>query len=250
MAEDYILRTEGLSKRFGGFPAVDGIDLNVRRGSVHALIGPNGAGKTTTFNLITKTIPPSGGRIFFNGDDITGMGAAKVAQIGMVRSFQISAIFGSLTVLENVRFALQSKTNLSFQFWRTRGSLDSLEPRAVELLSAVGLSEKADVRALHLPYGQRRALELATTLAMDPELLLLDEPTSGMGQEDVGATRDLIRRIAASRTVIIVEHNLSVVEHLSDTVTVLARGKVLAEGTFGDVSKNPEVLQAYIGKDA
>ena len=244
---DYILETEGLSKQFRGFAAVSGVALRVRRGSVHALIGPNGAGKTTCFNLITKFLEPTRGTIRFAGRDITAAAPADVARMGMVRSFQISATFGDLTVLENVRVALQRKLGTSFHFWRPVSSLDTLNDRAMALLADVGLDGFAQRRAAELPYGRKRALEIATTLALDPEMLLLDEPTSGMGHEDVGRTAALIRRVAANRTVLMVEHNLSVVADLSDAITVLARGEVLAEGPYEAVSRNPDVVAAYMG---
>jgi branched-chain amino acid transport system ATP-binding protein len=247
MAGDYILETERLTKEFRGFIAVNGVSLRVRRGSVHALIGPNGAGKTTCFNLLTKFLTPSTGRIVYNGRDITQAAPADVAQMGLVRSFQISAVFPHLTVLENVRVALQKKRGKSFDFWRSQRVLDQLNDRAAALLAEVGLAEFAHLTAVELPYGRKRALEIATTLALEPELMLLDEPTAGMGHEDVGRVVALIRRVAANRTVLMVEHNLSVVADLSHTITVLARGEVLIEGDYATVSKNPQVIEAYMG---
>ncbi len=247
MAEDSILETRGLTKEFHGFVAVNGVDLRVRRGTIHALIGPNGAGKTTVFNLLTKFLSPTAGRIVYDGQDITRDRPADVARRGMVRSFQISAVFPNLTVLENVRVALQRKLGTSFHFWRSQGSLDVLDGRAMELLEAVDLGQFARIITVELPYGRKRALEIATTLALDPELMLLDEPTQGMGHEDVGRVVALIRKVSANRTVLMVEHNLSVVADLSDTITVLARGSVLAEGTYQEVSRDPRVLEAYIG---
>jgi branched-chain amino acid transport system ATP-binding protein len=247
MAGDYILETERLTKEFRGFVAVNGVGLRVRRGSVHALIGPNGAGKTTCFNLLTKFLTPSAGRILYNGRDITQSAPADVAQMGLVRSFQISAVFPHLTLLENVRVALQKKRGTSFDFWRSERVLDSLNDRAAELLAEVGLAEYAHLTAVELPYGRKRALEIATTLALEPELLLLDEPTAGMGHEDLGRVVALIKRVAANRTVLMVEHNLSVVADLSHTITVLARGEVLVEGDYAAVSKNPQVIEAYMG---
>ncbi|HET9700033.1 MAG TPA: ABC transporter ATP-binding protein [Burkholderiales bacterium] len=244
---DYILETRGLAKEFKGFVAVNDISLRVRRGTIHALIGPNGAGKTTVFNLLTKFLAPTAGSIRFNGEDITAEKPAQVARRGIVRSFQISAVFPHLTVLENVRVALQRRLGNSFHFWKPESSLESLNARALELLEEVDLREFAGRLTVELPYGRKRALEIATTLALDPELMLLDEPTQGMGHEDVGRVTGLIKRVAASRTVLMVEHNLSVVENLSDTITVLARGAVLAEGSYAEVSKNPQVLEAYVG---
>ena len=247
MADAYIVETHDLTMEFAGFTAVAGVHLQVRRGSIHALIGPNGAGKTTVFNLLTRFLYPTSGRILYNGRDITRSGAADIARLGMVRSFQISATFPHLTVLENVRVALQRKLGTSFHFWRSARSLDDLNDRAQQLLEAVGLVGLEDTAAVELPYGRKRALEIATTLALDPELMLLDEPTAGMGHEDVGRITALIRKVAADRTVLMVEHNLSVVADLSDTITVLQRGRVLAEGNYDEIQANPEVREAYMG---
>ncbi len=244
---EHIIETQGLTKEFKGFTAVKNVDLRIRRGTIHALIGPNGAGKTTCFNLITKFLEPTRGAIRYNGRDITRTKPADVARLGMVRSFQISATFPHLTLLENVRIALQRPLGTSFHFWKPEASLRALDDRAGELLQEVGLEAYADLPAVELPYGRKRALEIATTLALDPEMLLLDEPTSGMGHEDIGRVAALIRRVAKNRTVLMVEHNLSVVSDLSDTITVLARGEILAEGTYSEVSKNPEVVDAYMG---
>ena len=242
-----ILQTHGLTKDFRGFVAVKAVNLGVRRHSIHALIGPNGAGKTTCFNLLTKFLRPTAGKITYRGIDITNLKPAQVTRLGLVRSFQISAVFPHLTVLENVRIALQRKRGRSFDFWRSANVLEQLNPRALELLADVGLVEFAEARAVELSYGRKRALEIATTLALDPETMLLDEPMSGMGHEDVGRISQLIRKISANRTIIMVEHNLSVVADLCDTITVLARGEILAEGDYASVSKNPEVVQAYMG---
>ena len=247
MADDAILETEGLTKEFRGFVAVKDVSLRVRRGSIHALIGPNGAGKTTCFNLLTHFLAPTRGRIRFNGRDITGSRPADIARLGLVRSFQISAVFGHLTVLENVRIALQRRRGRSYDFWRSETVLDGLNERARELIDAVGLAAFETALAVELPYGRKRALEIATTLALDPEMMLLDEPTAGMTHEDVDRISALIRRAAANRTVLMVEHNLRVVENLSDRITVLARGEVLAEGDYASVSRNPDVIQAYMG---
>jgi branched-chain amino acid transport system ATP-binding protein len=247
MAADVILETEGLTKEFRGFVAVKDVSLRVRRGTIHALIGPNGAGKTTCFNLLTRFLVPTRGRITFNGRDITRLRPADVARLGLARSFQISAVFPHLTVLENVRVALQRRRGHSFDFWRSERVLGSLDGRARELLEAVGLAASADALAGELPYGGKRALEIATTLALDPEMMLLDEPTAGMAHDDVGRIAALIKQVAARRTVLMVEHNLGVVEHLSDIITVLARGEVLAEGDYASVSRNPDVIQAYLG---
>jgi branched-chain amino acid transport system ATP-binding protein len=247
MADDIILETEGLSKEFHGFVAVKSVSLRVRRGTIHALIGPNGAGKTTCFNLLTHFLTPTAGRIRFNGREITGSRPADIARLGLVRSFQISAVFPHLSVLENVRVALQRKRGGSFDFWRSERVLEALNGRALELIDAVGLAPFARTPAVELPYGRKRALEIATTLALDPEMMLLDEPTAGMAHEDVERISALIKRVAANRTVLMVEHNLGVVENLSDTITVLARGEVLAEGDYRTVARSPEVIQAYMG---
>jgi branched-chain amino acid transport system ATP-binding protein len=244
---DLVIETRGLSKQFAGFIAVQDVDLQVRRGSIHALIGPNGAGKTTVFNLLTKFFTPSRGKILYDGRDITGARPADLARQGMVRSFQISATFPHLTVRENVRVALQRELGTSFHFWRSETSLAVLNERAAELLEAVGLAGQADTTAAELPYGRKRALEIATTLALEPKIMLLDEPTAGMGHEDVGRVTALIRKVARDRTVLMVEHNLSVVADLSDTITVMQRGRVLAEGSYEEVSGNPEVREAYMG---
>lgn len=248
MSDDIILSASDLTKEFKGFVAVDGVALSVRRGSIHALIGPNGAGKTTCFNLLTKVLSPSRGRIVYNGRDITKMRPADVARLGLVRSFQISAVFGHMTALENVRIALQRKVRGdSFDFWRSERALSGLHDEAWALIEAVGLTPFALTLAGELSYGRKRALEIATTLALDPEMLLLDEPMAGMTQEDVERISALIKKISASRTVLMVEHNLSVVASLSDKITVLTRGRVLAEGDYATVSADPRVVEAYIG---
>jgi len=244
---DLILETRGLTKEFRGFAAVREVDLQVRRGTIHALIGPNGAGKTTVFNLLTKFLEPSAGQIYYQGRDITAERPADIARRGLVRSFQISAVFPHLSVRENVRVALQRRLGNSFHFWRSQRVLDRLNNRAEELLDAVGLVGFEDRPAVALPYGRKRALEIATTLALEPEMLLLDEPMSGLGLEDIGRISGLIRQAARERTVLMVEHNLSVVADLSQTITVLTRGRILAEGDYTAVSNNPEVVEAYMG---
>ena len=247
MAGDAILETNGLTKEFRGFVAVRNVDLRIERGTIHALIGPNGAGKTTVFNLLTKFLQPTSGRILYNGQDITRVKPADVARLGIVRSFQISAVFPHLTVLENVRVALQRPLGNSFHFWESESRLNGLNGRAEELLEDVGLTGYAGHLAVELPYGRKRALEIATTLALDPDMMLLDEPMAGMGHEDIGRIAELIRRVAAKRTILMVEHNLSVVADLSDRITVLARGEILAEGTYAEVSRDARVMEAYMG---
>lgn len=250
MAEDVILRAEGLTKEFKGFVAVKDVNLSVRRGSIHALIGPNGAGKTTCFNLLSKFLPPSSGRIVYNGRDITAMRPADIARLGLVRSFQISAVFAQLRAVENVRVALQRKLGTSFHFWRSERSLDVLNEEAMALLDAVGLIDDWNQLAGELPYGRKRALEIATTLALDPEMMLLDEPMAGMAHADIDRISELILKVSQNRTVLMVEHNLSVVANLSQIITVLNGGEILAEGTYEDVSRNPQVIEAYMGSAA
>ncbi|MCB1365371.1 MAG: ABC transporter ATP-binding protein [Rhodobacteraceae bacterium] len=241
------LEAKGLTKEFKGFVAVKDVDLKVEKGTIHALIGPNGAGKTTFFNLLTKFLQPTRGTILYEGRDITRMAPAEIARLGIVRSFQISAVFPDLSVLQNVRVALQRKRGESFDFWRSEKSLTRFDDEARRYVDEVGLSEFVGHRAAELPYGRKRALEIAATLALEPEMLLLDEPMAGMGQEDVERISALIRRVASNRTILMVEHNLSVVANLSDRITVLARGEILAEGDYATVSKSPEVIDAYIG---
>ena len=247
MADEIILETRGLTKEFKGFVAVKEVSLKVRRGSIHALIGPNGAGKTTCFNLLTHFLEPTRGQIFFKGREITGSAPARIARMGLVRSFQISAVFPHLTVLENVRIALQRKRGRSFDFWRSDRVLKALEDSARELISAVNLSEFEETVAVELPYGRKRALEIATTLALDPEMMLLDEPTAGMTHSDVERIAALIKRISAKYTILMVENNLSVVANLSDIITVLTRGQVLAQGNYNELSKDERVKEAYLG---
>ena len=250
---DVILETHSLTKEFKGFTAVSDVNLAVRRGSIHALIGPNGAGKTTCFNLLTKFLVPTRGRIVFdgtirfNGHDITGEQPAQIARRGVIRSFQISAVFPHLTLLENVRLGLQRKLGTSFHFWKSERSLRQLDERAMQLLTEVGLEDMADEVTVNLPYGRKRALEIATTLSMEPELMLLDEPTQGMGHEDVDRVTQLIKKVSAGRTILMVEHNMKVVSTIADRITVLQRGAVLAEGPYAEVSNNPQVMEAYMG---
>ena len=247
MNSEYILETRNLTREFSGFVAVKDVSLKVRTGSIHGLIGPNGAGKTTMFNMLTKFLLPSSGSIIYRGKDITRERPARVARRGLVRSFQISSIFPHMSVLENVRIALQRKVGSSFEFWRSERSLSYLDEKAMQILGSVDLAEHAQLQAAELPYGRKRAVELATTLALEPDLMLLDEPTQGMAHEDVGRVVALVKKFAQGRTVLMVEHNLSVVEDLCDTITVLQRGQVLAEGNYQDVSNDPRVLEAYVG---
>ena len=248
--EDVILMTQGLSKQFMGFHAVRDVALRVRRHSIHALIGPNGAGKTTCFNLLTTSIPATTGKIFYNGRDITRSDPATVAASGMVRSFQISAVFSQMSVLDNVRVALQRKAGGTFAFWRSDKVLQRHDARARELLASVNLAPFEHATAADLPYGRKRALELATTLALDPELILLDEPIAGLGHEDIAPVTRLIAEVAKQRTVLMVEHNMKVVAELCDRITVLQSGEILAEGSYDEVSRNPLVREAYVGGGA
>jgi branched-chain amino acid transport system ATP-binding protein len=250
LTSDWIIETDGLTKEFKGFVAVRGVNLKVRRGTIHALIGPNGAGKTTCFNLITRFLPASSGSIRYQGRDITHSDPADIARLGLVRSFQISAVFLNMTVRENIRVALQRKLGTSFHFWKKESSLDILNQRAAELAESVGIGGLLDTQAVSLSYGRKRALEIATTLALDPEMLLLDEPMAGLGREDIERIAQLIRKISAGRTVLMVEHNLQVVASLSDIITVLARGEILAEGDYQTVSNHPQVIEAYMGTAA
>ncbi len=243
------LEARGLTKEFKGFVAVNNVDLKVEKGTVHALIGPNGAGKTTFFNLLTKFLQPTRGSIHYEGRDITRLPPAEIARLGMVRSFQISAVFPDLSVLQNVRVALQRKRGESYDFWRSEKSLTRFDDAARAHIDEVGLSEFLHHRAGELSYGRKRALEIAATLALEPDMLLLDEPMAGMAQADIERISALIRRVAKNRTILMVEHNLSVVANLSDRITVLARGEVLAEGDYATVSKSPAVIEAYIGAD-
>ena len=249
MAE-FILETENLSKEFKGFTAVNNVNLQVRRGHIHALIGPNGAGKTTCFNLLTKFLVPTAGKILFNGHDITTAAPAQIARQGIIRSFQISAVFPHLTVMENVRIGLQRTQGTSFHFWKSGASLSTLNDRAMALLAEVDLTEFADAITVDLPYGRKRALEIATTLAMEPELMLLDEPTQGMGHEDVDRVTTLIKKVSVGRTVLMVEHNMQVIAGICDRISVLQRGAVLAEGSYQEVSQNSQVMEAYMGTAA
>ena len=250
MADGLILETRGLSKSFKGFVAVRNVDLRVREGSIHALIGPNGAGKTTVFNLLTKFLAPTSGRIFYRGEDVTPVPAARIARKGLVRSFQISAVFPHLTALENVRVALQRKRGGNYDFWRSARLLERFDGRATELLDWVGLGALGHLPAGELAYGRKRALEIATTLALEPDMLLLDEPMAGLGREDITRIAALIRRVAEGRTVLMVEHNLSVVADLSHCITVLQRGEILAEGSYAEIAANKEVIAAYMGAGA
>jgi len=247
LSAESILETRGLTKEFKGFVAVNNVDLKVQRGHIHALIGPNGAGKTTFFNLLTKFLTPTRGVIIFNGADITHERPAETARRGIVRSFQISAVFPHMTVLENVRAALQRNLGTSFHFWKSESSLHHLHERARELLAEVDLESLADELTVNLPYGRKRALELATTLALEPELMLLDEPTQGMGHEDVDRVTQLIKKVSGGRTILMVEHNMGVVSSIADRITVLQRGAIIADGPYVDVAKNPLVIEAYMG---
>ena len=242
-----ILETRNLTKEFKGFTAVSDVNLKVERGHIHALIGPNGAGKTTCFNLLTKFLVPTSGQILFNGKDITAAKPAQIARMGVIRSFQISAVFPHLSVLQNVRIGLQRQLGTSFHFWQSERALNRLNDRAMALLAEVDLTEFANTITVDMPYGRKRALEIATTLAMEPEMMLLDEPTQGMGHEDVHRVTELIKKVSAGRTILMVEHNMSVVSGICDKISVLQRGAMLAEGSYAEVSRNAQVMEAYMG---
>lgn len=244
---EHVIETRNLTKEFLGFVAVNDVNLKVKRHTIHAIIGPNGAGKSTCFNLITKFLTPTKGQILFNGNDITRHSSSQIAREGVVRSFQISAVFPHMTVLENVRIGLQRRLGTTFHFWKSDKTLDILNDRVIDALEKVGLADFADEQAVNLPYGRKRALEIATTVAMNPEVMLLDEPTQGMGHEDVERVTELIQKVSAGRTVIMVEHNMNVVSNIADTISVLQRGEVIAEGNYETVSKNPQVMEAYMG---
>ena len=243
----FMIETEALTKEFKGFTAVKDVSLKVRSNSIHALIGPNGAGKTTCFNLLTKFLKPTSGVIRFRGQDITATAPTDVARLGIVRSFQISAVFAGMTALENVKMALQRQRGGAFDFWRSWSVLQAYDERAQELLEEVGLGDFAGTMAAELPYGRKRALEIATTLALEPDMLLLDEPMAGMAHEEIDRIAHLILRIARDRTILMVEHNLNVVADLSDEITVLARGEILAQGTYRQIADDPGVQEAYLG---
>ncbi len=247
MSDSYILQASGLSKQFHGFYAVKNVNLRVRRHSIHALIGPNGAGKTTCFNLLTTFLRSTAGSIVFNGEEISASDPASVSARGLVRSFQISAVFGQMTVLENVRVALQRKAGMTWAFWRRDSTLQVLDARARELIEMVGLTRWVDTPAVSLSYGRKRVLELATTIALDPEMILLDEPMAGLGHEDIAPVMEIIRNVAKGRTILMVEHNMKVIAELCDRVTVLQSGQVLAEGSYDEVSRNQAVIEAYVG---
>jgi branched-chain amino acid transport system ATP-binding protein len=243
----YAVETRALHKHFAGFRAVNGVELRLEAGLVHALVGPNGAGKTSLFNLLTGFLRPTSGHVLIFGDDVTGERPDEIAKRGVARSFQVTSLFEELSVVEHVALALQSRTGLGYGFWRDESALRQFDARARELLAEVGLAGVAEEPVRHLPYGQKRALELALALALEPKLLLLDEPTAGMGAEDVERTIALIARLRAGRTVVLVEHNMGVVGQLADNVIVLQQGKVIAEGPYQTVRADPAVVAAYLG---
>ncbi len=242
-----VLVTRALSREFNGFRAVDDVDLTVQQGTIHALVGPNGAGKTTLFNLLTGFLKPTSGQILLDGADVTGLPPEQIARHGVARSFQITSLFQQLSLREHVELALQGRSGQGYRFWQSDKRLRRFRDESDRLLGQVGLASLADVPAGRLPYGQKRALELALALALDPRLLLLDEPTAGMGVEDVSRTVQLIDRVRAGRTVVLVEHNMSVVGDLADRVTVLQFGRILAEGPYAEVRHDPRVVEAYLG---
>ncbi len=245
-----IVQTRDLRKSFAGYSAIDDVSLAIETGAIHAIIGPNGAGKTTFFNLLSGFVTASAGSIWLAGREITGFQPHAIARLGMIRSFQINSVFTHLSVLDNVKVSLEAKTHLPSRFWLSGSATKPLDARARQLLVDVGLERERELLASQLPYGGKRALEIAISLAQDPAILLLDEPTAGMGSEDVGRITQLIGRIRNGRTIVLVEHNLSVVADLSDRITVLQRGKVLVEGTYADVRADKRVIDAYLGGGA
>lgn len=247
MTAQAVLSARGLTRDFRGFRAVNGVDLDVATGSVHALVGPNGAGKTTLFNLLTGFLTPTAGRIEVDGRDATGLPPERITRLGVARSFQITSLFPQLSAREHVELALQGASGLGWRFWRSATLMRRYSDRARELLTMVGLADLAEIPADALAYGRKRALELAIALALDPKVLLLDEPTAGMGLEDVDRTVELIGQVRAGRTVVMVEHNMSVVGRLAETVTVLQAGRVLVEGPYEQVRADERVITAYLG---
>jgi len=250
MTDETLLQTRSLTKEFRGFRAVSDVDLVVQTGTVHALVGPNGAGKTTLFNLLTGFLEPTSGTIEYDGHDITGKRPEDIAHLGIARSFQITSLFDALTLREHLELALASRTGLGMRFWQSVTRFSRFDDRATALLDQVGLADLSGLPAGSLAYGQKRALELALALALDPKLLLLDEPTAGMGVEDVDRTIALVKQVAEGRTVVLVDHNMHVVGSLAHTVTVLQSGQVLAEGPYEQVRQDPRVVEAYLGTAA
>jgi len=242
-----VLQARGLVREFRGFRAVDGVDLDIGEGSVHALVGPNGAGKTTLFNLLTGFLKPTAGSVRLGRHELAGRSPEAITRLGMARSFQITSLFAELTPRQHVELALAGRSGLGWRFWRSDRVLGRYSGRAAELLDQVGLGGHADIAAGALAYGRKRALELALALALDPKVLLLDEPTAGMGVEDVGRTVELVRKVREGRTVVLVEHNMSVVSSLADRVTVLQHGQVLVEGPYAEIRHDPRVVTAYLG---
>ncbi len=245
-----VIEARGLTKSFRGFVAVDNVDLKIRFGGIHALIGPNGAGKTTVFNLLTRFLSPTSGNIMLFGEDITRQSAYAVARKGLVRSFQISATFPHLSVLENLTIAVQRRAVSPSRFWQSSRSLIHLREHAHHFLELVELQKFSEVLAGELPYGHKRALELATTLATDPKVMLLDEPTQGLGIEEVDHITQLIQRFSKDRTVLMVEHNMRMVAAIADRISVLRYGRIIADGSYEEVSNNPQVIEAYLGSKA
>jgi len=243
-----IVSTTALRKEFRGFAAVRDVDLRVAEGSVHALVGPNGAGKTTLFNMLTGFLTPSAGRIEIAGKDVTGEPPERIAGLGVARSFQITTLFPALTARDHVELALQAKTTLGWRFWRSDKQLHRFRDRAEELLASVGLEKVADVAVEALAYGRKRALELAVALALDPRVLLLDEPTAGMSPAETARITALIAGLDRTLTILIVEHDMDVVFRLADRVTVLHEGRVIADGTAADVRGDVRVHDVYLGK--
>jgi len=246
--ETYALEARGLSREFGGFFAVHNVDFRLARNSIHAVIGPNGAGKTTLFNLLTKFLAPSAGAILHDGEDVTRLSPPEMAKRGVGRSFQISAVFPGLTVRENVELALLKDNGLAWSLFDRIARHRRVADRADAALARFGLTDHANKMAGSLSYGRKRALELATTLALEPSVLLLDEPMAGLGHEDIDRVTGLIREASSGRTVLLVEHNMNVVSKLADRITVMVRGEVLAEGSYAEVASRTDVMAAYTGQ--
>jgi branched-chain amino acid transport system ATP-binding protein len=246
MAEPVLLRTERLTRAFESLVAVNRVDVTVQRGELRSIIGPNGAGKTTFFRLISGEMPPTSGRIWFEGREITGLSQHRIARLGIAKSYQITNVFPHLTVLENVRVAVQGYAR-SFNFWSRARDLVDVRDRARALLTRIGLGDKAERLAAHLSHGEKRHLEIAIALASEPALLLLDEPTAGMSPEETDETIVLIRELAQDRTLVLVEHKMKVVMKISDRITVFHQGQVLAEGTPESIRANELVQRTYLG---
>ncbi|THE63027.1 ABC transporter ATP-binding protein [Salinadaptatus halalkaliphilus] len=242
-----LLETTDLTKRFDGLVAVDQVDLSVEKGEIQSIIGPNGAGKTTTFNLLTGMLSPSDGEIRFNGEDITDESSEKRVKRGISRSFQITNIFPELTVRKNIRIAVQEEYGYGWNFWTKTEDIPELEERTLEIIDYVGITADPDAEASTLSHGEKRLLELAIVVARDPELIMLDEPAAGMSEEETKEVVDLIHSLNEEYTILLIEHDIDLIMELSDTITVLANGAVIAQGTPEEVGSSDRVQEAYLG---